>query len=130
MKITKQARRDGKQLFRSCAANGLLDEGKVRQTVQAVLTQKPRGYLAILSHFQRLLRLDIERRTARIESATALSPEQRNEVQNNLAGKYGAGLNVNFAENAALIGGMRVRVGSDVYDGSIKARLNELEASF
>ena len=130
MKITKQSRRDGKQLFRSCAVNGLLDEGRVRQTVQAVLAQKPRGYLAILSHFQRLLRLDIERRTARIESAAALSQDQRNEVQNNLSRKYGAGLSVNFAENAALIGGMRVRVGSDVYDGSIKARLSELEASF
>jgi hypothetical protein len=36
MKITKQARRDAKQLFNGCRANGTLDEAKVRQTVQAV----------------------------------------------------------------------------------------------
>jgi F0F1-type ATP synthase delta subunit len=29
-----------------------------------------------------------------------------------------------------LIGGLRIRVGSDVYDGSIQARLKALEESF
>jgi len=30
----------------------------------------------------------------------------------------------------ALIGGMRIKVGSDVYDGSVRAGLAELEKSF
>jgi F-type H+-transporting ATPase subunit delta len=130
MKISKQARRDGKQLFRSCQANGLLDEGRVRQAVQAVLAQKPRGYMAVLSHLQRLIKLDLDRRTARVESATALSPDQQSAVRNSLNGKYGAGLQISFAETPALIGGLRVQVGSDVYDGSVRARLNDLRESF
>ena len=77
MKITKQARRDAKQLFRSCLLNGLLDENRVRQVVQQVIAQKPRGYLAILSHFQRLVKLDVARRTARIESAVQLPENLR-----------------------------------------------------
>ena len=44
MKITKQARRDAKQLFAACKVNGLLDEAKVRQTVQLVIGYKPRSY--------------------------------------------------------------------------------------
>lgn len=130
MKISKQARRDGKALFNTCRVNGVLDEGRVRQTVGAVIAQKPRGYVGILSHFQRLVKLDIERRTARVESAVALSGALQESVKANLAQRYGAGLTVGFAVNPALIGGLRVKVGSDVFDGSVKARLAELEANF
>lgn len=130
MKITKQARRDAKQLFRSCLKEGVLDENRVRQAVQLVVAQKPRGYVAILSQLHRLVKLDLERRTARVESAAALSPEQRTAVEGSLAWKYGTGLNVSFAQNPALIGGLRIQVGSDVYDGSVRARLEGLRASF
>jgi F-type H+-transporting ATPase subunit delta len=130
VKISKQAKRDAKQLFRSCRVNGLLDEPKVRQTVQAVVAQKPRGYAAILSHFQRLVKLDIDRRAARVESAAGLTPAQEAAIRQNLANRYGSGLNLAFGQNAALIGGLRIKVGSDVYDASIQARLNALAESF
>ena len=130
MKISKQARRDAKQLFRICQAGGLLDENRVRQTVTQVIASKPRGYVGILSHFQRLVKLDLDRRTARVETAVPLSAAQQASVQANLAGRYGAGLNISYAQNAALLGGMRIKVGSDVFDGSVQARLAALAESF
>jgi F0F1-type ATP synthase delta subunit len=39
-------------------------------------------------------------------------------------------LNFSFAQNQSLIGGMRIRVGSDVYDSSVQAKLALLQASF
>jgi F-type H+-transporting ATPase subunit delta len=51
-------------------------------------------------------------------------------IQTQLTPLYGAGLNINFVHNPALIGGLRVKVASDVYDGSIQGRLNQLAASF
>ncbi len=129
MKISKQARRDGKALFTSCKVDGVLDENRVRQTVTAVIGKKPRGYVGILSHFQRLVKLDIERRTAVVESAANLTDEIATNVKAELAWRYGQGLNVSFTVNPALIGGMRVKVGSDVFDGSVRARLNELAES-
>lgn len=129
MKISKQARRDGKSLFNNCRVSGVLDEARVRQTVGAVIAQKPRGYVAILSHFQRLVKLDIERRSATVESAVAAGETLQASVKANLAQRYGAGLSVKFTVNPTLIGGLRVKVGSDVYDGSMKARLAELEAA-
>ena len=130
MKISKQARRDAKQMFRSCLVNGLLDETRARQVVQQVIDQKPRGYMAILTHFQRLVKLDVARRTARIEGAIQLPENLRLGVQTGLARKYGPGLTVSFAQNTDLIGGLRVQVGSDVYDGSVRARLAELADRF
>jgi F-type H+-transporting ATPase subunit delta len=130
MKIGKQAKRDAKQLFQSCCVDGRLNDDRVRRAVRTVLTQKPRSYLAILSHFQRLVRLDVESRTARVESATALESSQQTAIQSSLNRRYGPDLNISFAQNPHLIGGLRVKVGSDVYDGSIQSRLAGLAASF
>ncbi len=130
MKISKQSRRGAKELFRACLVNGLLDENRARQVVSQVLTAKPRGYVAILTHFQRLVKLDLARRNARIESAVPLSPEMQASVQASLTRVYGPGLNTAFIQNQSLIGGMRIKVGSDVYDGSVQARLAALQESF
>lgn len=127
MKITKQARSNAKQLFRCCQVNGLLDEPRVRLAVQKVLERKPRGYGAVLEAFQRLVRLDLARRTARVESAVAMTPAFQESVRANLSRRHGAGLEVSFVQDASLLGGLRIRVGSDVYDGSIQSRLKELE---
>ena len=127
MKTTKQARRGAKELFRACLANGLLDETRVGQAVQRMVEIKPRGYLKILTHFQRLVKLDLARRSVRIESAIPLPPGEQNSVQGNLTRLYGLGLTFAFAQNPALIGGMRIRVGSDVYDGTIQGRLAQLQ---
>src|SRR5262245_31649736 len=99
MKITKQARRDAKELFRAGQANGVLDENRVRQIVTEVLARKPRGYLGMLAHFQRLVKLDLERRTARIESVAPLDPAQQGGVKTALSKRYGAGLTFAFAQN-------------------------------
>ena len=129
MKISKQARRDAKQLFRSCRVNGVLDEAKVRRVVQQVIASKPRGYIPILTHFQRLLKLDFDRRTARVESPVPLADPQQAAIKANLAHRYGEGLIFAFTQNPGLIGGLRVQIGSDVFDGSVEARLAALEDS-
>jgi F-type H+-transporting ATPase subunit delta len=130
MKISKQARREAKELFRDCIVNGVMDENRIRNVVGKVAQLKPRGYFAILSHFQRLVKLEIERRTAKVESAAPLSPEVQADVKNKLGKLYGQGLNISFTQNPSLLGGLRIQVGSDVYDGSVQARLDNLVESF
>jgi F-type H+-transporting ATPase subunit delta len=130
MKISKQARRDARQLLRSCMANAVLDDNRVRQAVQFVVRDKPRGYLAVLAQFQRLVRLEIARRTARVESATSLSSQFQSQLQAELSRKYGAGLSFVFVENPALLGGLRIQVGGDVYNGSVQGRLAALQECF
>jgi F-type H+-transporting ATPase subunit delta len=127
MKISKQARRDGRELFRACLSGGQLDESRVRNVVSRVAQGKPRGYLAILTHFQRLVRLEVSRRMAKVESATPLSSQTQSQIQDDLARRYGGGLAFTFQQNPALIGGIRVQVGGDVYDGTVLGRLNELK---
>jgi F-type H+-transporting ATPase subunit delta len=130
VKTTRQAKREAKRLFRFCLVNGLLDEARARQVVRGIIDAKRRGGLALLSHFQRLVKLDLARHTAQVESAIPLPDDLRASVQAGLTRTYGPGIRASFAHNPGLIGGMRIKVGSDVYDGSVRARLNALEKSF
>jgi F-type H+-transporting ATPase subunit delta len=128
MKANKKVTRAARRLFRLCLVNGVLDEGRGRQIAQRLASSGRRGALTLLSEFQRLVRLDTARHTAVIESATPLAAALRDDIQADLARRYGPGIDTSFAENPALIAGMRIKVGSDVYDSSVQARLAALDA--
>lgn len=130
MKVKKQSRLEAKRLYRFCLVNGLLDENRVRQVAQRVVAAKDREGPAILSHFLRLVKLDHAAHTAIVESATALPAELQSTITNGLKRRYGAALVAEFSQRAELIGGVRVQVGCDVYDGSVRAKLAELARSF
>ena len=130
MKISKQAQRDARQMFRICVVNGVLDETRASQCVKLLSDKKPRGYVEILSRLHRLVKLDVAKRTAKVESATVTTLEQQAGIKTDLEKRYGAGLNVSHAVNPSLIGGLRIQVGSDLYDGSVKTRLEKLANSF
>ena len=130
MSRAKQAKRDAKELFRLCLVDGLLDEGRVREVVRRVAESKNRNRLKFLWHFRRLVKLDQAQHTATVENATPLSADMQAGIQAGLSHAYGPGLNTTFTHNPELIGGMRIKVGSDVYDSSVKARLTAIQARF
>ena len=130
MRTTRQARRQAKQLFRLCLVHGTLDEDRVRHVVRSVLQSRRRGYLVLLAHFRRLVKLVRVQHTAHVESAEPLPSDLQSRVLAGLEAVYGRGMNILFTPNAALIGGMRIKVGSDVYDGSVRAGLATLEKRF
>jgi F-type H+-transporting ATPase subunit delta len=126
MKISKEARRSSRQLFRLTLRDGKLDMAIAKKCVDSLKKSKPRRYLQILTDYMRLLRLEVDKRHAVIESAADLADEFKNSVLVDLKKKYGDDLTADFATNDALLGGMRIKVGSDVWDGSVKARLDRL----
>ena len=130
MKMTTQIRRRAKQLYRLCLVNGVLDEARVRQVVQTMVQSKRRGYLVLLTRFQRLVKLDFARHTANVESAIPLPADLRASVEAGLKKEYGPDINAVFSDNPTLIGGIRIQVGSDVYDGSVRFGLALLERGF
>ena len=126
MKISKDASRAARQLMRACIANGRLHPTRVKNVVKRVIEAKPRAYLQILSAFQRLVRLEIEKRSALIETAELISPPLRDQLRADFHRKYGEDLEFNYVTNSELIGGLRVKVGSHVWDGSVRGRLENL----
>ena len=82
----------------------------------------------MLSRFQRLVRLDVTKHRADVASAVPLAQDLRALVEAGIARLYGSGIVTDFAEDPALLGGVRITVGSDVYDGNIRAGLTALES--
>ncbi len=130
MKISKDAARDASRIFRLCASEGQLDEDKLRIAIDKIATRKPRDYRGILHALKRLIRLDVESRRALIESAVDLDTATRVTIEKNLSAEYGDQLTYTYRTDASLIGGIRIRVGNDVLDGSVKSRLDRLADAF
>ena len=127
MRANRKSKIEAKRLMVACMDGGVLDEARVRSAVTLMLEQKPRGYAAVLDQFMRRVKLQVAGSTARIESPVPLATDVRAEIVAGLERQYGGGLSIEFAESAGLIGGVRVQVGSDVYDGSIRGRLLQLQ---
>jgi F-type H+-transporting ATPase subunit delta len=130
MRTKTQIKRVAKQLYRLCLVDGLLDERRVRQVVGLVIDSKRRESIELLSHFHRLVRLDREAHTANVETAVPLPADLEEGVQTRLRDLYGPGIDTRFALKPALIGGMRIKVGSNVFDGSVQSELELLEKRF
>jgi F-type H+-transporting ATPase subunit delta len=130
MKSNKRAKRQAKQLLRLCRVDSLLDEDRIRQVVQHVVATGRRDRPAILTYFLRLVRLERAQHAANVESASPLPANLQSAIQASLLRRYGLGLNTTFTLRPSLIGGVRIQVGSDVYDGSVQAKLAALEKSF
>lgn len=129
MKISKEARHVARSLYRDSLTDGRLDENKVRTITSGLVAAKPRELIAILKTYERLVRLEIERNTARVESAVTLDGALQQQITAQLQQIYRRPIAAEFGVNPELIGGVRVRVGSDVWDGSVANRLRELGAA-
>jgi F-type H+-transporting ATPase subunit delta len=126
MKIPKDALRTARQLIRATVREGAINGEFAKAVVTKLASEKPRNYLAILSAYQRLIRLEAAQRHAIVESAQVLNPGDQEVVLIELKKKYGQDVTAEYKVNAELISGMRVRLGSHVWDGTVKARLEAL----
>jgi F-type H+-transporting ATPase subunit delta len=126
----KQVARKAKKLLRLCLVSGWLDEDRARRVVHEIVAARRRGYLRVLRQFGRLLKVLQDQHSARVEFAVPSTPDIESSVLHRIESIYGPGIATVFTHNPHLIGGMRIRVGSDLYDGSILNGLTALEKSF
>ena len=127
MKINKEIRRLSRAMLRASFTDGQLDRGRIASLVDSLIEKKPRHYIDALKNYSRLLRLELEKRRARVETASEADSAIRSELVANLKKKYGSDLTTEFVVNPELLGGMRIRVGSDVWDGTVRNRLERLQ---
>ncbi|MGB1130410.1 MAG: F0F1 ATP synthase subunit delta [Haloferula sp.] len=130
MKVSKVAASTARRIFSLCQTDGRLDEEKLSKAVKKIAAEKPRDFRGVLVSLKRLVRLELQRNNVLIESATELDEATRQKVQSDLNAKHGAELNFEYRTNPELLGGLKVRIGNDVWDGSVKGRLDRLAEAF
>jgi F-type H+-transporting ATPase subunit delta len=127
MKINKEIRRLSRELLRASFTDGQLDPGRIGSLIDSLIDRRPRNYIDVLKNYRRLLRLELEKHSARIETASEIGSAIGSELVANLKEKYGSDLTAEFVVDPQLLGGMRIRVGSDVWDGTVRGRLERLQ---
>ena len=127
MKLNKEIRQLSRKMLQASFTDGQLDPGRIASLVGSVIREKPRNYISVLKNYKRLLRLEVEKRHATVETASEMDPAIRSEIVANLKSKYGGDLATDFQVDPQLLGGLRIRVGSDVWDGSVRNRLERLQ---
>lgn len=130
MKSRKEALRIAKKIFAASLVDGQLDLPTVKQVVKKLKETQPRGFIQVGDAYWRLVKLEIERNRAIIQSAVVLDEKTKEQVVGDLKKKYGPQIAPEFAIIPELLGGMKIRVGSDVWDGSVKNRIERLSENF
>jgi len=130
MKISKTAAASARRLFGLCQTGGRFDSSKLSAVISRLVEAKPRDYKGILAALQRLTRLEFERRQVTVESAVEIDDSTRQRVVAGLAKQYGPDLVVEYKVTSHLLGGLRIRVRNDVFDGSVSGRLERLANAF
>ena len=127
MKINKEIRKLSREMLRASFTDGQLDPGRIASLVDSLIARRRRNYVDILKNYRRLLRLELDKRRARIETASDVESTISSELVANLKRKYGGDLTTEFVVNPQLLGGLRIRVGNDVWDGTVRNRLERLQ---
>ena len=130
MKVSKVAAATARRLFGMCQTDGEMDDSKMRTVVSKLAEEKPRDYRAVLAALHRLVRLETARRTVLVESATELSAAEKTKISQSLSADYGQNLQFEYSINQDLLGGLRIKVGDDLLDGSVSGRIDRLSNAF
>jgi F-type H+-transporting ATPase subunit delta len=94
----------------------------------AVLIRNDRivGLDDVLAEFRREINQRLGISEAKVISARKLDEQERKELEKNIAELTGGTVEAQFEEDGSLLGGAVVQVGSTVYDGSVRGRLDRL----
>ena len=125
----KQSLQLARQLFQLSVVDGVLSTGRVEGVLAYLEAHPPADRLGTLRAYERLVAAELARGQAVVEHAGTVSEFTLHNVAAALAAKYGRPIAAVARPAPALVAGLRVRVGDDVYEASIAGRLAGLAAS-
>lgn len=125
----KQIQQLARQFLKLSIVNGELSAERVAGVLAYVEKHRPPHALGALKVYQRLVAAEVARGQAVIEHAGSLSPAISANVAATMTQKYSRKIASVAKRNDALLAGLRVRVGDDVYESSVAGQLANLAAA-
>jgi F-type H+-transporting ATPase subunit delta len=129
MAADKQTKLLAKQLFKLTVVNGEVSAERVAGVLGWIEKHQPRRPLALLQQYHRLVANEFAKSRAVVEHAGAVSEATLQAIAAAMSKKYSRSVTSVAKPNPALLAGLRVRIGSDVYESSVAGQLASLSAS-
>ena len=89
------------------------------------------NHIGQMQEVARMFRRELDARMgiadAQVTSARELSATEKQALEKQLAGVTGKKVRATYSEDAELLGGAIVRVGSTIYDGSVRGQLEKIK---
>lgn len=126
MAAPKQIRQTARVLLSVSLDDGVVSAERVAGVLAWFEKVQPPRSLAILREYHRLVLAEINKTNARVEHAGALPDDALTAIAASLSKRYNRAVSATAAENPALIAGVRVSIGDDVFESSIAGQLESL----
>ncbi|MEO0453042.1 MAG: ATP synthase F1 subunit delta [Verrucomicrobiota bacterium] len=131
MKINGEARNKARKLFALCQnPQGGVNDSIVSEVLRLVEEKKLRNAIGILSHFKKLVELELAEVRTEVTSAQGLDSAQQKMIGEKLKSVFGEQIDLHFETDREVLGGLKIKSGSTVWDGTISSRLQQLAKQF
>lgn len=129
MAADKQTKLLARRLFKLSIVDGAVSAERVAGVLGWIEKHSPRHPLSLLRNYHRLVSAEIARSRAVVEHAGPLHDATLRMIEGAMTRKYARPITSVARPNPRLLAGLRVRVGSDVYESSVAGQLAALSAS-
>jgi F-type H+-transporting ATPase subunit delta len=129
MAADKQTKLLAKQLFKLSVVNGQISEERVSGVLGWIEKHRPANSLALLRMYNRAVQAELARSRAVVEHAGPMSDATLKQIAAAMSQRYNRAVTASAKPNPNLLAGVRVRVGSDVFESSVSGQLAALAAS-
>ena len=126
MAADKQTKLLAKQLFKLSLVNGVVSPEQVTGVLGWVEKTSPRRPVALLKAYQHRIALELAKSRAEVEHAGPVTDATLQAIAAAMTKKYHRAVTASAKANPKLLAGLRIRVGSDVYESSIAGQLASL----
>lgn len=122
----KQVQQLARQFYKLSFSNGVISAEQVAGVLEYIEKHRPANSMAVLKAYQRLIAAEVARGQAVVEHAGPIDSAALDAIAAAMSKKYGRAVTAVEKRNDALLAGVRVRIGDDLYESSVAGQLATL----
>ena len=125
----KAAQQLARRLFRLSVVGGEVSAERVAGALAYVEKHRPPNPVMVLKAYRRLVAAEVAKGVAAVEHAGAVDDAMLGAIAAAMSRRYGRRVTATATPNPALLAGLRVRVGDDVFESSVAGQLAALASA-
>ena len=125
----KVAQQLARQLFKMSVVGGSVSAERVGGVLAYLEKNRPSNPVMVLKAYQRLVSAEVAKGVALVEHAGAINDAMLASIAAAMTKKYGRPVTAQAKPSPALLAGIRIHVGDDIYESSVAGQLASLASA-